>query len=74
MYDGSDLRIVALEVLGRLIKLDVNDALLEVQCVSHLVEKECKEKIAPVRVEGNPASLLFSDDAFTELVAVYNNL
>ena len=48
MDDRSHLCIVALEVLCLFIELDVCNTLLEVQCVSHLVEQECQEEVLQI--------------------------
>jgi hypothetical protein len=53
-----------------LVQLNVGDDLLEVQSVSHLVEKKGKEKVAPVRAERDPASLLHSVNTFAKPVTI----
>lgn len=55
MHDSADLGVEALEVLCLFIELDVGDPLLKVECVSHLVEEESKEKVSPVSFECQPS-------------------
>lgn len=70
VHDSTNLGVKALEVLRVLVQLDVDDSLLEVKCVTHLVEQEGQEEVSPVLVEGEPARHFFGVHALSELVAV----
>lgn len=70
MDDGTDLCVETLEVLSLLVELNVDDSLLEVECVTHLVEQECQEEVTPVLIERKPPRRLLGAHTFAKLVTV----
>lgn len=73
VHDSSNLGVKPLEVLRVLVQLDVDDSLLEVKCVTHLVEQKGQEEVAPVLVEGKPARIFFVDHTLSKLVAIWHD-
>ena len=65
--------VEALIVLSLLIQLEVSNFLLEVECISHLIEQESEEEITPIRSETDPSCILNHVHTFTQSVAVRNN-
>ena len=47
---------------------------LEVQGITHLIEQEGQEEITPVRIKFEPASTFNSDNIFTPLPALWENV
>jgi len=47
---------------------------LEVQCISHLIEKEGQEEVTPIGIEIQPTCRFNSDNVFTPLPALWENI
>lgn len=73
MHYSADFCVQAVIVLRLLCESDVGELFLEIQSVSHLIEKEGKEEITPVLFKSEPPFFLTVNNTTSKLVALWNN-